>query len=236
MDAVLYAVLLSAAAGLSMPLGGVLAVYEHIRNPVLRDGVLHAIAAFGGGALTSAVALVLVPEAAEALPPLLTVCLFLAGGAAFYLVDGMLERRGGSGALLLAMMLDYLPEAMALGAMLVDQAGTAYVLAAMIFLQNVPEGFAAFREICRKDSPAWHLLAGFLGLAALGPLCAVGGTLWLADAPEVLGAVMIFAAGGIFYLLFQDVAPKARGERSNAPALGAVAGFALGLAGHLMAG
>ncbi|MFW8635802.1 ZIP family metal transporter [Cribrihabitans pelagius] len=236
MQPVLYAVLLSAAAGLSMPLGGLLAVYEHIRNPVVRDAVLHAVAAFGGGALAAAVALVLVPEAAEALPPLAAVALFLAGGVAFYLVDGLLERRGGSWALLLAMMLDFLPEAMALGAMLVDQAGTAYVLAVMIFLQNVPEGFAAFRELCRKDRPAWPVLAGFAGLAALGPLCAVAGTLWLAEAPGVLGAVMIFAAGGILYLLFQDIAPKARGEASNAPALGAVAGFALGLAGHLLAG
>ena len=219
-----------------MPLGGVLAWCEHIRNPMLRDEVLHAVAAFGGGALASAVALVLVPEAAEALPPLQAVFLFAAGGGVFFLADLLLQKRGGSGALLLAMLLDFLPEAMALGAMLVADAATARLLALMIFLQNLPEGFAAFREIWRGSSPAWHVLLAFLGLAALGPLCALAGLFWLAEARGVLGAIMIFAAGGILYLLFQDIAPKAHSSRSSVPALGAVAGFALGLAGDLLTG
>jgi len=51
--------------------------------------------------------------------------------------------------------------------------------------------------------------------------------------PAVLGAVMLFAAGGILYLLFQDIAPQARLERHWAPALGAVAGFAAGMLGNL---
>ncbi|MBY6056273.1 ZIP family metal transporter [Leisingera daeponensis] len=231
-----FAVLLAGFAGLAMPLGGLLAWCEHIRNPVLRDRVLHTIAAFGGGALASAVALVLVPEAAAALPAGWAVGLFAAGGGVFYLIDALLERRGGSGALLLAMLLDYLPEAMALGAMLVADAATAKLLALMIFLQNLPEGFAAFREVWSGSSPAWHVLLAFLGLAALGPACALAGVLWLADAHAALGAIMMFAAGGILYLLFQDIAPKAHSSGSSAPALGAVAGFALGLAGHLLLG
>ncbi|KIC24550.1 MULTISPECIES: ZIP family metal transporter [unclassified Leisingera] len=231
-----YAILLAGIAGLSMPLGGLLAWCEHISNPVLRNRVLHTIAAFGGGALASAVALVLVPEAAGALPAAWAVGLFAAGGLVFYLVDTLLQRHGGSGALLLAMLLDYLPEAMALGAMLVADAATAKLLALMIFLQNLPEGFAAFREVWSGDSPAWHVLLLFLGLAALGPACALAGLFWLAEAHAVLGGIMIFAAGGILYLLFQDIAPKAHSSRSSAPALGAVAGFALGLAGHLLIG
>ena len=231
-----FAILLAGLAGLAMPLGGLLAWCEHIRNPMLRDEVLYTIAAFGGGALTSAVALVLVPEAAEALPPALAVLLFAAGGGVFYWVDTLLQRHGGSGALLLAMLLDYLPEAMALGAMLVADAATAKLLALMIFLQNLPEGFAAFREVWSGSSPAWHVLLAFLGLAALGPACALAGLIWLSEARVVLGAIMIFAAGGILYLLFQDIAPKAHSNRSSAPALGAVAGFALGLAGELLIG
>lgn len=229
-----FAILLAGLAGLSMPLGGFLAWCEHIRNPKLRDEVLHAVAAFGGGALTSAVALVLVPEGAQALPAVLAVLLFAAGGGVFYLADTVLQKRGGSGALLLAMLLDYVPEAMALGAMLVADAATAWLLALMIFLQNLPEGFAAFRDVWSGDSPAWHVLLAFVGLAALGPVCALAGLVWLAEAHAVLGAIMVFAAGGILYLLFQDIAPKAHSSRSSVPALGAVAGFALGLAGHLL--
>ncbi len=219
-----------------MPLGGLLARWEHISDARLRDGVLHAITAFGGGALLSAVALVLVPHGAEALSPLVALSLLAAGGLVFAWVDTTLNRIGGSGALLLAMVLDFLPEAMALGAMLVSQSSTAILLAVMIFLQNLPEGFAAFRDMWQWDRSALQVLMVFVGLAALGPFCAIAGLVWLADMPDVLGGIMIFAAGGILYLLFQDVAPKAHADRASWPALGGVAGFALGLAGELMLG
>lgn len=219
-----------------MPLGGLLARWEHISDARLRDGVLHAITAFGGGALLSAVALVLVPHGAEALSPLVALSLLAAGGLVFAWVDTTLNRIGGSGALLLAMVLDFLPEAMALGAMLVSQSSTAILLAVMIFLQNLPEGFAAFRDMWQRDRSALQVLMVFVGLAALGPFCAIAGLVWLADMPDVLGGIMILAAGGILYLLFQDVAPKAHADRASWPALGGVAGFALGLAGELMLG
>ena len=219
-----------------MPLGGLLARWEHISDARLRDGVLHAITAFGGGALLSAVALVLVPHGAEALSPLVALSLLAAGGLVFAWVDTTLNRIGGSDALLLAMVLDFLPEAMALGAMLVSQSSTAILLAVMIFLQNLPEGFAAFRDMWQRDRSALQVLMVFVGLAALGPFCAIAGLVWLADMPDVLGGIMIFAAGGILYLLFQDVAPKAHADRASWPALGGVAGFALGLAGELMLG
>lgn len=236
MSPLLTAILLAGLAGLSMPLGGLLARWEHISDARLRDGVLHAITAFGGGALLSAVALVLVPHGAEALSPLVALSLLAAGGLVFAGVDTTLNRIGGSGALLLAMVLDFLPEAMALGAMLVSQSSTAILLAVMIFLQNLPEGFAAFRDMWQRDRSALQVLMVFVGLAALGPFCAIAGLVWLADMPDVLGGIMIFAAGGILYLLFQDVAPKAHADRASWPALGGVAGFALGLAGELMLG
>lgn len=57
----------------------------------------------------------------------------------------------------------------------------------------------------------------------------------LADGPAALGAVMMFAAGGITYLIFEDIAPQVRLERTWLPPLGAILGFALGLGGHLLA-
>ena len=73
-------------------------------------------------------------------------------------------------------------------------------------------------------------------LALLGPVCGTIGWFWLAGHPAVLGAVLLFAAGGILYLTFQDIAPQARLERHWAPALGAVLGFALALVGELLLG
>ncbi|TCL08404.1 ZIP family zinc transporter [Shimia isoporae] len=237
MDALTSALLLALFAGLAMPLGGVLARIEHIRNARVEARVVKSVTAFGGGALLSAVALVLVPKGAEALPVVLAVPLLVGGGLTFYLVDKLLAQAGGSGALLLAMLLDFLPEAMALGALLVTEAATAKLLAAMMFLQNLPEGFGAFRDIWAHGKvPGWVVLAIFVGLAGLGPLCAALGFHFLSSDPETLGAIMIFAAGGILYLIFQDIAPEAYEKGTWSPALGAVAGFALGLAGDMVIG
>jgi ZIP family zinc transporter len=40
---------------------------------------------------------------------------------------------------------------------------------------------------------------------------------------------MSFAAGGILYLVFQDIAPQSKMQRHWAPPLGAVLGFAVGM-------
>ena len=236
MDPFISALVLAGFAGLALPIGGALAWIENIRDAELHKAVLSWVTSFGGGALLSAVALVLIPEGTRMLTPMEALFWLGAGGLAFYWIDKGMSRGQGSLALLFAMLLDFLPEALALGAMLSAEDGTALLLALMIFLQNLPEGFAAFREVWNGSSPAWHVLLAFLGLAALGPVCALAGLVWLADARAALGAIMIFAAGGILYLLFQDIAPKAHSSRSSVPALGAVAGFALGLAGHLLIG
>lgn len=230
--AIWSALLLAAFAGASMPLGAALALSPPARH--LDDRVLKGIVAFGGGALISAVALVLVPDGAERLPPLAALMALVAGGLTFFLVDARLERGGGRGAQLLAMLLDYLPEAMALGAVLTGDAGTATLLALMIFLQNLPEGFSAFRDMRQSGRiDGAHIVMLFVGLALLGPLFAGLGFAVLPAHPEILGAIMLFASGGILYLVFQDIAPGAHQSHAWSPSLGAVFGFALGLAGHL---
>jgi len=231
MEPLSSAVLLAGAAGLSLPLGGLLALVAHSREKHLDAYIVRSVTAFGGGALLAAVALVLVPEGSSFLPVGLGLALFCAGGLCFYVIDLWLERRGGSGAMLLATLLDFLPEALALGAMLVAEAATAKLLALMIFLQNLPEGYSSFREIWRDGTSTAPLLVLFLGLAALGPLCAAAGVLFLASMHGLLGGIMVFSAGGILYLIFQDVAPSVRTRYSNAPALGAVLGFGFGLVG-----
>ncbi|MEX5577489.1 ZIP family metal transporter [Pseudophaeobacter sp. A-200-2] len=236
MDPFISALVLAGFAGLALPIGGALAWIENIRDAELHKAVLSWVTSFGGGALLSAVALVLIPEGTRMLTPMEALFWLGAGGLAFYWIDKGMSRGQGSLALLFAMLLDFLPEALALGAMLSAEDGTALLLALMIFLQNVPEGFAAFRDIWRCDSPAWHVLLLFVGLAALGPLCAAVGLIWLEQQSHILDVIMVFASGGILYLLLQDIAPKVHEAGSTAPSLGVVAGFALGLAGHLLIG
>ncbi len=232
MGQVALAVFLTGLAGLAMPLGAWLAARRAEPEPLN-----HAVISFGGGALMSAVSLVLVPEGAENLPAWLSCALLVLGGLTFFGVDRLLRSSGGTGAQLLAMLLDYLPEAAALGAMIVIDRATAWVLAAMIFLQNLPEGYSAFREAQQSGNiPPSRTLLLFTLLALIGPVCALTGLAFLSDQRGILGGIMIFAAGGILYLVFEDVAPAAHDTHDLRSSLGSVAGFALGLAGHLAAG
>jgi ZIP family zinc transporter len=68
-------------------------------------------------------------------------------------------------------------------------------------------------------------------LVPIGPILAIAGWLYLSDYVALLGAIMLFASGGILYLIFQDIAPQSRMRRHWAPPLGAVLGFGLGMLG-----
>lgn len=229
------ALLLTLFAGTAMPLGAALALSPTCRK--LPRETTHGIVAFGGGALMAAVALVLVPHGREGISAALALLAFVGGGVTFFAIDRRLEAGGGRGAQLMAMLLDYLPEALAIGAMLTAEKERAILLAGLIFLQNGPEGFAAFREIVQDGRiRGSRIILLFASLSLLGPACAAIGFTFLTDMPHVLGVIMLFAAGGILYLIFQDVAPESHDGGAWSPALGAVLGFTLGLWGDFMIG
>jgi ZIP family zinc transporter len=229
------ALLLTLMAGAAMPLGAAMALSATCRK--LPDAITHGIVAFGGGALLAAIALVLVPHGREDVSSPVALLAFAAGGITFYVIDRRIGAGGGRGAQLLAMLLDYLPEAMAIGALLTAQKERAVLLAGLIFLQNLPEGFAAFRDIVRGGAVrGLHVVMLFAGLALLGPACAAVGFAFLSEMPVVLGVIMMFAAGGILYLIVQDIAPEAHEGRKWSPPLGAVFGFTLGLWGDFLIG
>ena len=228
--------LLTASAGACIPLGGLLARVERIRPQWLETEFRHSVIAFGGGVLVAAVALVLVPEGTRLLPSAtLAVCVFLAGGVTFCVFEAWLTRRGGEKPQFVAMLLDYLPESLALGGMFAGGSSLAPMLALLIGLQNLPEGFNAYRELqADKGGRAPNTMLLMLGAIPLGPAFGVLGWRYGGDHPLFLGGVMLFSAGGILYLLFQDIAPQSRLNRHWAPTLGAVLGFCLGMLGNLL--
>ena len=65
MEPIAQLILLTAIAGVAIPVGGLLASIENIQSRWLEEELRHTILAFGGGALVSAVALVLIPEGVE---------------------------------------------------------------------------------------------------------------------------------------------------------------------------
>lgn len=232
----LQAIVLGLIAGIMIPAGGMLARIEHFRPRWLETEVRHLVMAFGGGVLIAAVALVLVPEATDLLPGALLLPAFILGGIAFGLLDRAIQHRSGPAGQFLAMVADFLPETVALGAFVAAGEPAAFLLALLIGVQNLPEGFNAYREARKAGQPPARILRRFLALAALGPLAAVAGVAFLAETPALLGALMSFAAGGILYLVFEDIAPHVPLRNRWFPPVGAVAGFGLGLAGELVLG
>jgi ZIP family zinc transporter len=73
----------------------------------------------------------------------------------------------------------------------------------------------------------------FFIIALFGPIFAFVGYYWLSDSPEIIGAIMLIASGGILYSIFQDIAPKVPLENNWAPPLGAILGFVTGLVGYM---
>lgn len=233
MDEVTKIVLYTLCAGACIPLGGVLAYFEKIKSKWLENEFRHSVIAFGGGILLAAVALVLVPEGIRYVShPILSVLILLSGGICFFILDRYLGTRNLQKPQFMAMLLDFIPESLALGGALAINAKTAPLLAIFIGLQNLPEGFNAYRELrFLQNTSALRILGFMLLLVPIGPIIGLTGWFYLSDKIELLGATMLFASGGILYLIFQDIAPQSHIRHHWAPSLGAVLGFCIGMLG-----
>ena len=233
MSEVVVIFIFTAGAGLCIPIGGVLANIEHIRPKWLENELRHAVIAFGGGVLLAAVSFVLLPEGRSLMPhPVFSVFIFLLGGVVFFSLERFLGGRRQEKPQFSAMLLDYIPESLALGGAFAVSAHSAPLLAILIGLQNLPESFNAFRELEEKSNYSGRRLLLFMFLLVpLGPVAAFTGWYFLTDYQQLLGSIMLFSSGGILYLIFQDIAPESKMHRHWAPATGAVIGFAVAMLG-----
>ncbi len=235
MSPVWTVLLLTSISGLAMPAGALIAKTERICPDWLGMQLRDAVIALGGGVLLSAVALVLVPEGIEHLALPWVVALFTSGGVGLMLLNRLLARTQTSASQLIAMIADFVPEALALGAAFAMGESTGLLLAILITFQNLPEGFNVYRELNQSnDISGRRIILTLLALAPLGPMAGLAGYFWLVDVPAVVGGIMLFAGGGILYLTFQDIAPESKECGQHIPALAAVLGLLGGLVGHIL--
>ncbi len=215
--------------------GAALGRWERIHPNWMRSEWRHGVIAFGGGALLAAVSLVLVPKGMELQPAWASLGSFAAGALVFLLCDRYFTHHGTPLSQLLAMLLDFVPEAIVVGAVITKNYGEALFLTLIIAAQNVPEAFNAYREITHQGGGKGMARHALLVIS----LAALSGVGWgffgyFVFHPEhvLLGSIMTFCSGGIVYLVFRDVAPQAQLERAWYPSMGAVIGFMVGMAGH----
>lgn len=224
-------------AGIAAFIGGVLAKVEGSGETEGKRELIHGIVAFGGGILLAAVAFALAPEAISTLSPVVLAATFCAGGLSICALDAVISRSGGSKAQFMALLLDFVPEAVALGALFQHSHRTGLLLALFIGAQNLPEGFNAYRENMQTEGrSARTFMLALFAISLLGPVAACAGYLFLHDQPIVTACIMSAAGGGILYLVFQDIAPQSQMKRHWTPPLGAVIGFIVGMIGKQLLG
>jgi ZIP family zinc transporter len=228
MQDTLLIVLYASIAGLPIILGGTLSSIFQAHRRHLKSEINHFTIAFGGGALLSAISFALIPHGLKELETLPLALIFLAGTFVFMAIDYIIGKNKGSLAQAMSMMMDFLPEALALGASFAYSHSFGLLLAIFIGLQNLPEGFNSYIEL-RKTMTKKKTLWIMFGLSFVGIFAALTGKLFLSDSPKVIAAILLFAGGGILYLIFQDIAPLSRRKNDWIPATGASFGFLLGM-------
>ena len=189
--------------------------------------------AFGAGILIAAAVFEMVIEAETTLGIATTLLAFLGGSIIFTLADVIAEKKGGGAGILLGIGLDSIPESLAIGAS-IAAGGPAMALAILIGIQNVPEGIASYREMMTgktafKNDPRKALSA--IGIVSVIPIfLGLVGLFYMQGMAEAIAIILALSAGGIFYMLYYDMIPKAHKDRKWMPTFGAVLGFIIGFA------
>jgi len=232
MTDIMQIVLYSFASGATVILGGFLAKLKSTTKNELGGEISHGIVAFGGGILVAAVAFVLAPKGIQLLSlPILT-SMFFIGVVCFLTLDRFISRHGGRAAQLMAMLMDFVPEAIAMGAIFSTDRQAGLLLALFIGMQNLPEAYNSFGDLLRSGFSPNRALLILIPFSLVGVAAAVTGYLFLAGQQQIVASLMVFSAGAILYIVFQDIAPMAKLKNHWTPAVGATLGFMLGMIGE----
>ncbi|MBU1077689.1 MAG: divalent cation transporter [Spirochaetes bacterium] len=231
MNNVLKISLYAYIGGLPIIIGGLLSAFLQSKKIGLKSTINHWFVAFAGGALISAIAFVLVPRSISVFSAPELLVIFLSGTFTFMVIDMLIARVGESLGIVISMMMDFLPEALALGATFALSHKFGLLLAVFIGLQNLPEGFGSYIELTKRMKSRSALLLLF-GLSFVGIIAALSGVFFLSNKPAVVDLILLYAGGGIMYLVFQDIAPLSRGKNDWIPATGASIGFVIGMIGE----
>ena len=234
-----------AVVGLSLVAGAV--AHARLRLPAPAAA---ALTAFGGGLLLCAVALELVPEADAAGGTAVTAAGLVVGTAAYVAADAWLHRDPGTSAMRRAAHAAKAGRMMAMPAGM-DRATEGRALAAGLVIDGIPESVALGLTIAEgavgpallagvlvgnlvEAYGAAHLIGGGSGrlLARIGAALAVAtalGATVLAGAPDAaVGAAQAIAAGAVLAVVSITIVPETFRDIARRVASALIAGFVLG--------
>jgi ZIP family zinc transporter len=213
-------------AGGASFIGAIIAKYVYFSTSVLLF-----LTAFGAGILISAAIFEMVIQAEKSIGIISTLLFFIFGAIVFTIADIIAVKKGGGADILIGIGLDTIPESLAIGASVA--AGPAFTIALLIGIQNIPEGIAAYKEMRTGKTAFTNSKKALyaIGIISIMPvILGLVGLFFLQGLHYIIGLILALSAGGIFYMLFYDMIPKAHKERKWLPTFGAVLGFIIGFA------
>lgn len=238
-------------AGSGLALGGLVGAFVRLSHRVIATTM-----AFGGGVLVFLLSLDLLVEAYDRAGFGATALGFLGGAAVFSTVNAYLAQKGarhrkrcgrcvaqpsesehpGSGlAIASGLLIDGVPESIAVGVMLLEGEPIGVAVVIGFFLGNIPEAVsstAGMLEADRSRAYVFGTWAAGLTVSTLGAI--VGLTAFDDVSATVFGATTAFAGGGVLSMLAETMIPEAFEEARRYVGLVTVAGFTAAFAVRAM--
>ena len=183
--------------------------------------VVGLVLGFGAGALVSAVSFELAQEGVEIGGAGSVAVGMTAGALAFYILDGLVERRSqgsaAGSALALGAFLDGIPEQLVLGLGLTAGGGISVGLLAAIFVSNLPEAVGSASAMLGGGRDKRTIVRMWIVVAAVCTL-ASGIGYGIADTTGDMleGGVNGFAAGALLVMLVDSMIPEATRQAGRA--------------------
>lgn len=235
MSPVVLAALIGAVSALPLVLGAWFALK---RRP--SDRAVGLTAAFGAGALISAIAFELVVDAVEHGSPASFAVALALGAMVYFAGSVLLERRSKAGdasgrglALLMGATLDGIPESFILGISIAAGGGFSLPFLMAVIVSNLPEGMASAAELGNDPDYSTKRILGMWGVVVCVSAVAAGlGAVVAAGGGAAGAAAEAFAAGALLTMLTDDLIPEARERGGLGAGLSAVFGFAVAFALH----
>jgi ZIP family zinc transporter len=226
----LQAFALGAIAQSSLLLSGLLPYV--LRIP---DRIVGILAGFGAGALISAVAFDLVPEA-DVLPTSESALWLLIGALVFILADKAIEDRFGEGGsagalgIVLGAVVDGVPESLIFGIQIAGGLPISAAFLVAVMVSNVPQALAPSADLkasgwkVPRMSAMWGSVVLACGVAAIVGYAVANA---VDDATGARAAAL--AGGGLLAMLTNSLVPFAYEKGGSSAGLATVIGFGIAL-------
>jgi zinc transporter, ZIP family len=224
------ALVLGMVAQSSLLLSGLLVYWVHIPTKVVG-----ALAGFGAGALISAIAFDLIPEA-ELLGPWQLVLWMLLGAAVLLAGDAIVERRfgdegaGGAMGIVVGSVVDGVPESLIFGIQIAAGSAVSAGFLAAVLVSNVPQAIAPSADLAKAGWSAGRTARLWLVVIASCGVAAAAGWAVATLFPGANGdRAAALAAGGLLAMLTNSLMPFAYERGGELAGVATVVGFCLAI-------